>query len=440
MEASHARQQRLKLKGFEASTRLAKATETLTELSRRVEQHPEAKDAMALLEQRHAHLTEELKLLDDIEKSPELMKQSGMTKGDLASSKAAISHQLADVHSQGFGDVPLHLSGMTELIPGVLWSGTPRQIEAAIHTARESGIDIKAKPDPQGGKWHLEIEGRKIEVEQRFEGRDKPYDRNEVGAHAVPGSKFSGLRAPGEPKPTFNEHEIAPLTHGAVEIMSVGAPGGGEVASMGDNRLLITHGARQVKARIVIGEPMSQVATHDYQPGRDPVTITISKEANLRDITRATAHEVAEIQKLLVDPNAVHNDALKKGSTSTELSAHDEGRLAELHVLLYELDNVSDQAQRNQIKSEIDALLDHIGIDKQNVANDQRAKAILGPERTKRVDQLANKRIKVKLAELKIDDGVRGQEWSFAIEVSRRSTRGPPPRLRNSARPPRRPT
>jgi hypothetical protein len=70
---------------------------------------------------------------------------------------------------------------------------------------------------------------------------------------------------------------------------------------------------------------------------KPPRSITISKEANLRDITRATAHEVAEIQKLLVDPNAVHNDALKKGSTSTALTAHDEGRLAELNVLLYEL-------------------------------------------------------------------------------------------------------
>jgi hypothetical protein len=206
-----------------------------------------------------------------------------------------------------------------------------------------------------------------------------------------------------------------PLTQGAIEILNLGEQGDRHVMSMGDNRLLITHGANQIKAKVVIGEPMQQVATHDYKPGRDPVTITISKEANLRDITRATAHEVAEIQKLLVDPNAVHNDALKKGSTSTELTAHDEGRLAELNVLLYELDNVSEDGRRTEIKTEIDALLDHIGIDKQKVANDQRAKAILGPERTKRVDQLANKRVKVKRSQVKLDDGVHGQEWSFAV-------------------------
>lgn len=426
MEASHARQQRLKLKGFEPSTKLAAQTEKLTELSRRVEQHPESKDAMELLEKRHEQLTDELKLLEDIEKSPELMKQSGMSKGDLKTTKAAITHQLSDVHSQGFGDLPLHLSGMTELIPGVLWCGTPKQIEAAVHTARESGIDIKAKPDPQGGKWHLEIEGRKLEVEQRVEGREQPYDRKDIGAHPVPGSKFIGVRAPGEPKPTFTEHEIVPLTQGAIEILNLGEQGDRHVMSMGDNRLLITHGAQQIKARVVIGEPMQQVATHDYKPGRDPVTITISKEANLRDITRATAHEVAEIQKLLVDPNAVHNDALKKGSTSTDLTAHDEGRLAELNVLLYELDNVSEDRRRTEIKTEIDALLEHIGIDKQKVANDQRAKGILGPERTKRVDQLANKRVKVRRSALKIEDGVRRQEWSFSIEVEVAGLKEPP--------------
>ena len=73
---------------------------------------------------------------------------------------------------------------------------------------------------------------------------------------------------------------------------------------------------------------------------------------------RATAHEIAEIQTLLVDPNAVGADALVKGSTSDKLSAHDEGRLAELRVLLYELDNDPSAARRGEIRDEIDKLLD----------------------------------------------------------------------------------
>ena len=65
-------------------------------------------------------------MLEAIERSPELLKQSGMTKQQLANARAAIKHQLAEMHSQGFGDVPLHLAGLKELIPGVLWSGTRR--------------------------------------------------------------------------------------------------------------------------------------------------------------------------------------------------------------------------------------------------------------------------------------------------------------------------
>jgi hypothetical protein len=109
---------------------------------------------------------------------------------------------------------------------------------------------------------------------------------------------------------------------------------------------------------------MHQVATHDYKPGGKEVTITISKEANLHDVMRATAHEIAEIQTLLVDPNAIGVDALVKGSTSDKLSAHDEGRLAEFRVLLYEFDNDPSAVRRDEIKNEIDKLLDHVGLDK----------------------------------------------------------------------------
>jgi hypothetical protein len=245
-----------------------------------------------------------------------------------------------------------------------------------------------------------------------------PVDGNDVGAHSVPGSRFSGRRGEGEPTPTFSEHEVAPMTAGAVEILNLGEKGFRNVMSTGDNRLLITNGSKQIRAKVVIGEPMQQVATHDYQPGAKEVTITISREANLHDITRAAAHEIAEIQALLVDPKAVGPDALVKGSTSDQLSAHDEGRLAELKVLLYELDNEPSVPRRDEIRSEIDKLLDHVGLDKQTVATDVRAKKVLGPELTKRVDQLAGKRLKIKRSQIRIPPPeVRDGQWTFLIKA-----------------------
>jgi hypothetical protein len=77
---------------------------------------------------------------------------------------------------------------------------------------------------------------------------------------------------------------------------------------------------------------------------------------------------------------------------------------------------------------EIDNLLDHVGLDKQKVATDDRAKKVLGPELTKRVDQLAGKRLKIKRSQLRIDDHLdpRSGEWRFIIEANIPGFKDPP--------------
>lgn len=167
MEASHARQQKLKLQGFDPETKLAADSEKLAELAKRAEDHPQAKDAMELLEKRHQLLTEEMSVLDKLEKSPEAMKKAGLNKREIAKAKAELGDQLDDVHSQGFGEVALHASGMKELIPGALWTGSYEDVNALVVKAKESGIQATATKDPQGGRWHVNIEGRDIVVEER---------------------------------------------------------------------------------------------------------------------------------------------------------------------------------------------------------------------------------------------------------------------------------
>ena len=49
-----------------------------------------APEAMELLRKRHALLTEELQVLEDLARSPALMKQSGLDPKQLASARAAI--------------------------------------------------------------------------------------------------------------------------------------------------------------------------------------------------------------------------------------------------------------------------------------------------------------------------------------------------------------
>ncbi|HEU4731155.1 MAG TPA: hypothetical protein VFT22_24850 [Kofleriaceae bacterium] len=430
MEARLANAQKLAaIKGFAAGQKLLAATTELHQHALRAEAHPQPKEAAELLARRHEVLSDEIKALDELEKSPELMKASGLHLGEIRQMRAGVQDQLAEVHSHTFAETPLHLAGLEELIPGAQWKGSHAQIVAAIESAKHAGVKIDAKPPRgDGHSWHVELAGRPLEIVERDNRSKTPRDGiEEAGAHPVPGSKFSGIRAKGEPKPTFTEHDVAALAAGAVQVLNLGEQGFRNAMSTGDNRLLITNGPNQIKAKVTIGGPMQQVATHDYSPGAKEVTITVSKEANAHDIMRATAHEIAEIQTLLVAPNAVRPDALVKGSTSDKLSAHDEGRLAELRVLLYELDNAPSPARRSEIKSEIDMLLDHVGLDKQTVATDERAKKVLGPEVAKRVDQLAGKRLKIKRSQVRINDRQpRNGQWSFSIEADIPGFKEPP--------------
>jgi hypothetical protein len=290
IEASHTRQQQLALQGHEPSKRLATQTEKLAALAKRVEADPQPTDAMELLAKRHELLTEELVVLEDIARSPELLKQSGMNQKQLASARAAIKHQLADVHSQGFGDVPLHFAGMKELIPGVLWSGTGKQIEAAIHTARESGIIIKAKPDPQGGKWHLEIEGRKIVVEQRFDPRAPATARphHERSSHdGHPGAYIASARV-----------ELGGETHHV------------RIKALDNGEWIITLCTQCARVRDLVKGAQDYFTELLKHPGRDPHGATAPKDSGkimklLDDIyIKAYDTEVALMKKRMTEAEA----------------------------------------------------------------------------------------------------------------------------------------
>lgn len=421
IEASHARQKQLKLQAHEPSNKLATETEKLAALAKRVEASPQPNDAMELLAKRHELLTEELKILDDIERSPELLKQSGMNQKQLASERATITHQLAEVHSQGFGDVPLHLAGMKELIPGALWSGTETQILDAIRTAHESGISIKAKEDPQGGTWHVEIEGRKLEIEVRYDGKPPaeliPAELESRGAHAVPGARFSGLATQGDPKAKLTPEQAVERAHHAVMILDgvkqkfVKLDDGGNI--------WVSVGADYCLVDITVGDAMGDVAQHTYTRGKTHARIKISEHARLEDVTRAVAHELAEIRGLMSDATLTVTDqpGLAKGSTADKMQHHDFGRHAELEILLYELE--SQPSRRAEIIEEIDRLVDHLGLDRSKVAADARARKMLGDQVIKGVDLMnGKKRRKVaRSAVHKPQSRVERGNWEFHILV-----------------------
>jgi hypothetical protein len=423
IEASHARQQQLKLQGHAPSKKLAVETEKLAALARRARANPQPVDAMELLARRHELLTEELKVLEDIARSPELLRQSGMSQQQLASARGALTHQLAEVHSQGFGDVPLHLAGMKELIPGALWSGTEIQVLEAIRTAHESGISIKAKEDPQGGTWHVEIEGRKLEIEVRYDGKPPtrltPAELESRGAHAVPNARFSGLATRGDPKAKLSPEQAVERAHHAVTILE-GAKPAHITIDQGGN-IWVSVGAEHCLVDITVGDAMADVAQHTYTRGKKHARIKISEHARLEDVTRAVAHELAEIRGLMGDATLKVTDkpALAKGSNADKMQHHDLGRVAELEILLYELE--SQPSRRAEILDEIEKLVDHLGLDKTKIAADARARRMLGDPVIKGVDLMnGKKRLKVARSAMREPrsqvDRVRGN-WEFDIIV-----------------------
>ena len=422
MEARAANARKLAaIKGFAAGQKLLAATTALHEHALRAEASPQPNEAAELLAKRHEVLTDEIKALDELEKSPEMMKASGLHLPEVRQMRAEVQGQLAEVHSRAFAETPLHLAGLEELIPGALWSGTEAQVLEAIRTAHESGISIKAKEDSQGDTWHVEIEGRKVEVEVRSDGKPAakltPAELESRGAHAVPGARFSGLATQGNLRAKITPEQAVERAHHAVTILD-GVQQQFLSLDSGGN-IWVSVGAEHCLVDITVGDAMADVAQHTYTRGMKHARIKISEHARLEDVTRAVAHELAEIRGLMGDTTLKVTDepALAKGSTADKMQHHDLGRKAELDILRYELE--SQPSRRAEILDEIEKLVDHLGLDKNTIAADPRARKMLGDSIIKGIDLMnGKKRLKVSRSAMRepVSKVERGN-WEFHIIV-----------------------
>lgn len=140
-----------------------------------------------------------------------------------------------------------------------------------------------------------------------------------------------------------------------------------------------------VDINVSSGSLGSSVAKHDFKVGKETAQITISGNARTQDIARAIAHELAEIRALMrgVRMGGDGDVALKKGSSSMDMTAHDYGRAAELRVLTDQLAKANTPESRADIQKEINALMEHLGLDgasiKPGPAGD-RARLLLGAD------------------------------------------------------------
>lgn len=415
------------IKGFGAGQDLLASMTSLHERAARAEASHQTKESAELLAKRHEVLADEVKALEELEKSPEKMKAAGLRSYQVHQMKADVNAQLADVHTRAFAEVPFHLAGLEELIPGAQWKGSHDQIVEAIESARRSGVNIEAKP-PQGDSrtWHVELEGRPLEIVERVDakrpaGARAPHEDHVGAAERVPGSHFVGA---GAGRKTLSLAEIhanadhaVTLLNGAASAVthspSAAAPfftplGTGEVA-------IIVPNGTNLRVKF---EPMTagdDVARHNYRAGQAERTCTVfvSEKARPEDLTRAIAHELAEVQSIAAGAKLA-TPAMQRGSTSEQLDAHDVGRKAEVQVLLYQ----AERAPTGDTATELQALVTHLGFEPKTIGTDARAKRIFGDDDVARIDEVLNKpRIVIKAGDYTTKGEIVGDHWVFAIKA-----------------------
>lgn len=287
--------------------------------------------------------------------------------------------------------------------------GPPAVQRTAIRNASNAIGDAAAIAEVgargvEGAEVHERDSARRADLESR-------------AAHEVPGSSFTGIALRGTKWPAISPELVGQHVQHAVAILD----GPNEsFLSIGDNGMpIVSVGPRYCEVDVVVGDATPDVATHTYKYGATRAHITVSEQARPEDLTRAIAHELAEIHALMADGGRNTNDraALVKGSTSSDLTHHDLGRKAELQVLLYELDN--QPSRQPEIASEMKKLIEHLGFDPATIEADPRAKRLLGKEIVKGIAQMGGrKRIRLPRSALEPrvqkPEGSR-KEWSFSL-------------------------
>lgn len=447
--AAHAAgRKKLAAANVEGSAKLVTDAEKLAALSKQAEHNPQAKHAMELLAKRHQLLTEEMKFLEELEKSPAKMKEAKLGKRELVKTKGELQSQLAESHSEGFAEVALHTSGMRELIPGALWSGTELQVTEMVAKAQESGISASATKDPQDGRWRVKVGDKEIVVEARVPptGQPKappsaghasnehtaPPATHEGAAAAVPHSSFAGNKGTRAltlaDVPAHLEGACALLNGAhtqengpALGPSTTGAP---FFNAHGPTDVQITTGNKRVRVHIEIMPATEDVARHNFKdPDSSTATIWVSEKARPADVMRALAHELAEIQSIAAGAPA------SGGAPGAGLDAHQYGRKAEVHTLLFEIDQANrTTAPKTDQSGELKALVTHMGFEPSTIGSNVEAKRVLGADEVARIDEVLNKpRIVLKPTIAHPKGKMVGSSWMFTIDVNVPGGKGPVP-------------
>lgn len=139
-------------------------------LAGEVEAGGDADGAMRLLIENRKLLTDEARLLRELDADPAKRSALGMSDDEHAGFARDNAAALADTAKAGMDVLPLRLAGVEEVVPGALWAGTGEEISTAMHQARAVGLKVRVIDiGNRHKKWKVQLgdDERILEIRER---------------------------------------------------------------------------------------------------------------------------------------------------------------------------------------------------------------------------------------------------------------------------------
>ncbi|MDQ3337409.1 MAG: hypothetical protein M4D80_19780 [Myxococcota bacterium] len=367
--------------------KLVEHARELEALSSAIIKAPDAERALDVLARQERLIAEELRIIDELLARAD---HGGYRSEDLARTKAELTGQLGNAGDVTMLAVKLHLSGLRELAPGTLWSGTPDDIARGVREIRATRPDAKVS-DGLGTTTvrvgdHVfelhEVAGARRESPSADHARTRPPDATHELANTVVRVPGSQMRGGTKGVDKSDAHTATLLERAKATAGTVQLPGVSDIrpTSSPGTYLVMLSDLSWTSIEVTIARTdgsnpahlvpnSARVARVDGIHIRGEHVLQISERLPVDQIDRVVAHGLAR----LVD---AHRRAVRGKYASSDdsvLSPDDRGRIAEISVLARTATS-GDPAAAARARSELAMLTEYLGIrDGAPMANERRS-------------------------------------------------------------------
>ncbi len=359
----------------------------LEELSTALIKAPDAERALDVLADQERLIQQEIGVIDELLARTD---HGGYGSDELVRSKAELGGQLGNARDVTTLQVEFVLSGLRELAPGTLWSGTPEDVARAVRQVHATHPD--ATVHTEGGTTTIRAGENVIELHEVAGPTQAPRSADHAGTRppeathelsntvaSVPGSEMRGGTQGADKS---SPHSAALLDRAKATASTVAAPGVSDIrpSSKPGTYLVMLADLTWTSIEVTVARTngtdpahlvpnSSRIAVIDGIQIRGEHVIQVSERLPLEQVDRVVAHGIAR----LVD---AHRQALHgnyAGHEASVLSPDDRGRIAEISVLARTAAS-GDSAASAHARAELAMLTEYLGIrDGAPMANERRA-------------------------------------------------------------------